>query len=85
MSYDYQKEKSGLFTEEMQKTFLEVRDRIHKLMDLAGVVTMEKAMQGSTGCTWKTMACVDRLVELNEIREVKYGPCPGQYRIFIKY
>jgi hypothetical protein len=29
------------------------------------------------------IACVDRLVELKEIKELPRGAVPGQYRIFV--
>jgi hypothetical protein len=47
---------------------------------------MNKAAFGAdvTGCTWFMMACVDRLVELGEIKEVLRDNIAGQYRIFVK-
>lgn len=45
---------------------------------------MSSAFEGITGDGWFMMACVDRLVELGEIREVSKPNCLGQCRIFIK-
>jgi hypothetical protein len=84
--YQYEKEKSAIFTEEGQKNFLAIRDHVLKLLDEAGACNMNKAAFGAdvTGCTWFMMACVDRLVELGEIKEVLRDNIAGQYRIFVK-
>jgi hypothetical protein len=80
--YNYATERPGLFTEEGQKTFLKIRDNVKKLIEAAGAVSMIKAMSES-GDGWFLMACVDRLVELGEIKELRYGPCAGQHRVFV--
>ena len=86
MSYNYTTERPYVFTDEGQRTFLKVRDNVKKLLAESGTVRMDAAMRGITGDTWETMACVDRMVELGEIREV---PQPAgtfaQYRIFVSY
>jgi hypothetical protein len=41
-----------------------------------------KAWKGG-GDSWSMMACVDRLVELGELREVTAPPCPWQHRVFV--
>ncbi len=86
MAYKYDLEKEKLFTDNGQKVFLKVRDHVQRCLKMSGVVIMEKAMSppGGSGSanTWTNMACVDRLVELGEIREIKYGDCAGQHRIF---
>ena len=68
--YQYTKELERLFTDEGQRTFLLIRDRVQRLLQQAGACTMGKAIYGSTGDTWLMMACVERLVELGEIEEV---------------
>ena len=80
--YDYNVEKQKLFTDEGRRLFLKIRDHVHKVLETSGAITMVKAMAG-TGDSWQQMACVDRMVELEEIKEVKYGDVAGQYRIFI--
>ena len=87
--YKYEEQKQKIFTEENQKLFLEVRDYVHKLIDEAGAFTMRKAFMLPDGIdaaeilnfiSWEMMACVDRLVELGEIKEI---PTTTQDRLFI--
>lgn len=84
MSYSYATERKNLFTESGQVMFLQVRDHVRHLLDTAGAFQMAQAWNGITGGydTWEAMACVDRLVELGEIRELKRA-CAGQYRTFV--
>lgn len=82
--YNYQKERFKIFTENGQKTFLEIRDRVHNLLNQSGAITMGAAISGSTGDSWVHLACVDRLVELNEIKEIPQNNVAGQHRVFIK-
>ena len=84
MSYNYEKEKPKLFIEAHQRLFLEIRDRVHGFLDETGVAKMGFILQGSSGDSWVMMACVDRLVELGEIKEVFHGDCVDQDRIFVK-
>lgn len=65
--------------------FLRIRDKTHELLELAGAARLEEMISGNTGESWLMLACVDRLVELGEIREVtEKGSCAGQHRIFVK-
>jgi len=83
--YNYKELKPTVFTEEGQKTFLKIRDNMNALVVLAGVCTLDRAISGCTGNVWEQMACVDRLVELNEFVEVIQGKIPvAQQRIFKK-
>jgi hypothetical protein len=82
--YCYSHEKPKLFTEENQVLFLKIRDKCHKLLDEAGAFTMEKAIKGCGGDVWTLMACVDRLVELDDLQELTGAHVPGQYRTFIR-
>ena len=83
--YDYETEKPKLFTDDGQRKFLKIRDNVNRFLSEAGAFSMGKAMVGIGGDSWLMMACVDRLVELCEIREVGRGAnCPGQHRIFVK-
>ena len=83
--YNYQELKPQLFTEDNQRLFLKVRDKLNALLTVAGCARMQEI---TTDCSWISMACVDRLVELNEIHEVEYfenGSRPvGQHRLFIR-
>lgn len=82
--YRYETERHAIFTEDGQRMFLEIRDRVKRLLKEAGAVSMEAAISGSTGSSWQMLACVDRLVELGELREVTDpNTVAGQYRIFV--
>lgn len=82
--YEYQKERAGIFTESGQITFLRIRDKVKNLLKLAGAVRMGEAISGvGGGSSWTFLACVDRLVELGEIREITKGDIAGQDRVFV--
>ena len=83
--YNYQTEKSRIFTEDGQETFLKIRDKVQQLLKQSGAVMMQNVISGVTGDSWLHLACVDRLVELKEIVEVTGSDVAGQYRIFTKY
>jgi len=85
MSYNYQTERPKVFTDDGQRIFLKIRDRANKLLAEAGAFRMNEVTREVGGDSWMQLACVDRLVELKEIREINYGECPGQYRIFVRY
>lgn len=80
--YDYQKERAEIFTEQGQVTFLKIRDRVKYLLKTAGAFRMNEAISSATGSSWNHLACVDRLVELGEIIELKRPDAWGQYRCF---
>ena len=80
--YSYKHEKKRLFTEEGQEMFIKIRDKAKALLKVAGCFRMDSVMV-ATGDTWMMLACVDRMVELGEIREVtKCMDVAGQDRIF---
>lgn len=83
MNYNYQLEKKKLFTEEGQEMFIKIRDKAKELLSVAGCFRMGKVMGVVCGDTWQMMACVDRMVELGEIKEVTGDNVAGQHRIFI--
>ncbi len=83
MSYTYATERSKLFTENGQITFLKIRDNVQRLLKEAGACTAEKAMAGVSGDSWMMLAALDRLVELGEIRKVTAeGATWGQNQVF---
>lgn len=83
--YEYSKQKQYVFTEEGQKTFLGIRDNVRQLLQKGGAVRMQEAIATFGISSWDAMACVDRLIELEEIREITKGvPTPGQYRVFVE-
>lgn len=82
--YNYSNEKHKIFTEDGQVLFLKIRDKINFLLKKAGAINMSSAISGNTGNSWEMMACVDRLVELEEIREITESDVAGQNRIFVR-
>jgi len=84
MSYKYETQKTNLFTDEGQRLFLQVRDKVQKLLKASGAVRMEEAITGFGGSSWDLLACMDRMVELKELREIiqPYAPV-SPYRIFV--
>ncbi len=83
MSYVYEQQRAELFTDEGQRMFLAVRDRVKRLLKEAGAVRSDAALCGVSGSSWTMHACLDRLVELGEIREVTGPNVLGQRRIFV--
>ncbi len=81
--YNYQKERSKIFTEDGQIIFLEIRDKVQRLLKQSGAVMMENAIGGALGDTWLHLACVDRLVELGELEEITRTGVAGQHRVFV--
>ena len=82
MSYSYETQKERLFTDQGQRMFLEVRDRAHRLLKTAGAFRLLEAIAGTSGDSWLMIACVDRMLELGEIRELTGSDVWGQYRCF---
>lgn len=84
MSYRYEDERPWLFTDEGQRCLLKVRDNAFKLCDTAGAFNGMKAFRDvHVGDTFKMMAILDRLVELQDIREITDNVW-GQNRVFVK-
>lgn len=83
MSYEYLLEREGLFSDEGSRLFINVRDNVKRLLGASGAVRMQEAIRGNTGCSWSMLACVDRMVELGELREITQN-VPGQQRVFVE-
>lgn len=82
--YRYEDFRAGVFTEEGQRMFLEIRDRAQRLLRAAGAFQMQKVLEGSGGDSWQMLACVDRLAELGEVLEVSPGLAHcTQHRVFV--
>jgi hypothetical protein len=79
--YSYEQEKPKLFTERNQRMFLQIRDEAMRLIELAGAARMDRIICKVSGDSWMMFACLDRLVELGEIKEVTRDVA-GQDRIF---
>lgn len=82
--YRYENEKPKLFTEDGQIDFLKIRDTANSLLDVAGAFKLFSACKNVSGDSWFMMACVDRLVELGEIREITQNNVAGQDRVFVR-
>lgn len=84
MPYIYEEQRPEIFTESGQRMFIKIRDNAQQLLKKAGAARMQELMTGC-GCvdSWHMLACVDRLVELGEIREIPQERCAGQHRIFV--
>lgn len=80
--YNYQEEKNKIFTEKIQEMFLKIRDKSKMLLAQAGCFKMGKIINNMSGDNWTMMACVDRLVEIGEIKEVDQSDIIAQDRIF---
>ena len=84
--YRYSDIKPKLFTEDGSVMFTKIRDRVKRLLAESGAFTMGAAIRvAGGGDSWTMLACVDRLVELGEIREVtEPGVVAGQDRVFVE-
>jgi hypothetical protein len=80
--YNYKEEKPKIFKEENQELFLAIRTKVLNKIKETGAIKLGSAIQGFTGDSWVQMACVDRLVELGEIKEIPTTGM-GQDRIFV--
>lgn len=85
--YKYEEQRASVFEEENQLLFLKIRDQIFDKLKSSGSITMGAAIALPRGIgaaeSWTIMACVDRLCELGEIKEILTNGM-GQDRIFIK-
>lgn len=79
--YKYDDFKEWLFSDEGQRTFLGIRDHANQLLDTAGAFQLGKIIEGYA---WESMACIDRMVELEEIREISEPGAAAQHRIFTR-
>lgn len=85
MSYHYEDRKAFIFTDEGQRMFLEIRDYAKNLLAKAGAARCQEIISvARVGSSWDMLACVDRLVELGEIREIPQAGCYAQDRIFVR-
>ena len=85
MYYSYEKERETTFTEDGQVMLLKIRDNAFRLIELSGAATVERIIQGVGGDSWHMLACVDRLAEIGDLKEVQMAqPVRGQDRIFIR-
>ena len=83
--YNYEAEKHKIFTEDGQVMFLKIRDKAVILLKSAGAFRTERVLSGVCGEGWEMLACLDRLVEIGELRKVKQeGRVAGQHEIYVR-
>jgi hypothetical protein len=83
--YNYQVEKKRLFIEANQVYFLEFRDKAKQMIKECGAFRLDKLMSAVKGMpdTWLLLACVDRLLELGDLIELKReAETVSQYKIY---
>lgn len=85
MSYQYETQRAVIFTDAGQRMFLKIRDHAKELLETAGAATSGKLSAGAGGGdTWDMLACIDRLVELGELRRITpIGSVPTQNEVFV--
>ena len=82
---DYKKIRPEIFTEDGQLMFLKIRDRSKALIKNSGAAMLGHIISNCTGDSWLMMACVDRLVEIGELTEIKNSDNAwAQHRLFIE-
>lgn len=81
--YKYTEQKQNLFTDNGQRLFLSIRDATHRMIKQSGAVMSGQIMDKHTGDCWDMLACMDRMIELGEIREVTNDSVAGQHRVFV--
>lgn len=81
--YSYAKQRKVVFTDEGQRMLFSIRDRVKDLLAESRAFTLDAAIKGQLGNSWDMLACVDRLVEMGEIREITYGEVAAQDRVFV--
>lgn len=83
MPYEYEKERPWLFTDDGQRMFIKVRDRAKYLSSTAGAMQIICLLQGMGGDSFKQLACVDRLIELEEFRRIDREQMT-QYQVLVE-
>lgn len=84
--YLYSEQREKLFTEKGQVLFMKVRDRVKEILPTCRAFRMDVLLDAGWDVfadPWDVLACVDRMVELGELTECRYGECAGQHRVFM--
>jgi hypothetical protein len=81
--YNYDQERSRIFTEDGQALFLKMYDRAKQLISVAGAARLAEIMSKATGDSFLILACMDRMVEMGVLKEATDPKTVwGQDRIF---
>jgi hypothetical protein len=83
MGYNYVAERPSLFTEQGQVAFMEIRDQARELLRIAGAFQMSKISMSVCLDSFQAHACIDRMVELEELLEVSPPGVDGLHRAYI--
>jgi hypothetical protein len=86
--YKYEENNKFLFTDKGQREFMKVRDSAFRLLAKSGAFTTLAPFEGSganLSDSWQMLACIDRMVEIGDIREVTdRSKVSAQDRVFVK-
>ena len=84
MTYDYQVERLKIFTEDGVKLLTKIRGNVVRQLKISGAVMNQNATENCSGDSWTMHACLDYMIEQNEIREIKQacGRVAGQHIIY---
>jgi len=64
--------------------FTLIRDNVKALLKQSGAVRLLEAINDATGDSWLMLACMDRMVEMGELREITpKDKTVQQYRVFV--
>lgn len=82
--YNYDEQRSWLFTDEGQVALIKARDNAIRIAKAAGGAFVGmKALEGvKVGDTWKMLAILDRLVEMVDMAEVPEHDVWSQDKIY---
>ncbi len=83
MPYSYATERDSLFTDEGQRLFLKIRDQVNHHLKESGAVRGDKAAAGMAGSSWQMLACLDRLVEIGELKRLSPPDVYGQHQVYV--
>ena len=82
MSYSYEEQRAWIFTDEGQRAFTKARDAFLAATSKTGAARAGLIFETCTGDSWRTMALLDRMIELGDLAWVEDGKARAwQHRI----
>lgn len=85
MAYNYEEQKKELLTDEGSRLFIRMRDKVFDMLEVSGAFRTEALISLGMTDHWTCLACVDRMLEIGEIREIFYDiNRVSQHRIFVR-
>ena len=82
MSYNYQAERSNLFTEEGAEILTAMRDKCRQMIKQSGAFVASRAVGSVTGNCWVMLAALDYMVEKGELERVMQPGVWAQHEIY---